>query len=329
MSYHSKRLRKHEEYQNIPLNLIDPCSLNPRIDKESGIDDMSQSIDRIGILHDPVIRPMGPRYEVVVGDIRINTFRKRGDSYVMCKVRDMTDLEVEIAIAIENGIRRSLTDVEMGRLIVSHMKRFKDQTGKKLTHTKISKLFSCSIRRIGLWVQAEKLVDEAVPYVAKPQIGKKTPKGKISGRVASEIAILPRTIQPEITKQVAEKNLSRRQTDKVLTKIKKEIIPKSSIKRKRLPSPPIVKRIVEDAINEVIKKPKVIVDLPTIIENRGCMVLAIYYPEKDLKKVHHILKEAMTIINKEIGEIIMPYNGRPGRIDDLIKELVTRNDVHD
>lgn len=279
--------RKQDQYQNIPLSLIDPCPLNPRVDKEGGVEDMSQSMDLIGVLHDPVVRPMGARYEVVVGDIRIATLKKRGEGYAVCKVRKMTDLEVEMAIAIENGIRRSLTDVEMGRLIGSHIKRVKKETGKRLTQTEIGATFGFSHRRIGLWLQAANLVDEVIPLVARPLVGKRTPKGKIPGRIASEIGSLPHEVQPEVAKQVAKEHLTRREAGKAIQTIKKKVVQKRNGKPEPVPSPPKVEEIVRDAIKEATTETKVTTQRPIM------MVQAIFKThQRSIEAVEEHLRQA-------------------------------------
>lgn len=52
------------------------------------------SIRKHGILNDPVVRPIGKKYEVVFGNKRINACRLLGYEQVCCDVQELNDKQV-------------------------------------------------------------------------------------------------------------------------------------------------------------------------------------------------------------------------------------------
>lgn len=101
------------EVHNIPIDLINANPYQPRerFDEES-LHELSESIKQHGVIQAIVVRRVGERYEVVVGERRLRACRLAGLSTVPAIVREMDEREVAEISLIENLQRKDLSAVE-------------------------------------------------------------------------------------------------------------------------------------------------------------------------------------------------------------------------
>lgn len=93
------------------LELIDPNPRQPR-KRFDGLEALAASIKDKGLLEPIMVRPIGQRYEIILGERRYRACRLAGLSDIECIIRDMDDKEsYEIAL-IENIQRQDLTPME-------------------------------------------------------------------------------------------------------------------------------------------------------------------------------------------------------------------------
>jgi ParB/RepB/Spo0J family partition protein len=100
-------------YHYLPLSSIDASPTNPRkhFDKQK-LDELAESIIRLGVLQPIVVRPRGERYEIVAGERRFRAARQVALEAIPCTVRDLDDkstLEVQV---VENLQRDDLHPLE-------------------------------------------------------------------------------------------------------------------------------------------------------------------------------------------------------------------------
>ncbi|HEY3039764.1 MAG TPA: ParB/RepB/Spo0J family partition protein [Pyrinomonadaceae bacterium] len=102
-----------EDTSEVPIDLIDPSSLQPRsIFDEAKLDELARSIRANGIVQPLLIRPKGNRFELVAGERRWRAAQRAGLTRVPAVLRDVPDEKVlEIAI-IENIQREDLNPIE-------------------------------------------------------------------------------------------------------------------------------------------------------------------------------------------------------------------------
>jgi len=125
--------------EDIPIKLILPSKLQPRLDYDHGrLDNLAKSIKKVGLIEPITIRTMpGGYFEVVCGHRRLSACRKIGKTTIPAIVVDIDDATALEMMLHENGFREDLTqdDARQGLARVKNLKRmfrfFKPQRIKK------------------------------------------------------------------------------------------------------------------------------------------------------------------------------------------------------
>jgi ParB family chromosome partitioning protein len=102
-----------EDTSEVPIDLIDPSSLQPRSNfDDAKLDELARSILANGIVQPLLLRRKGIRFELIAGERRWRAAQRAGLSKVPAILRDVSDEKVlEIAI-IENIQREDLNPIE-------------------------------------------------------------------------------------------------------------------------------------------------------------------------------------------------------------------------
>ncbi len=102
-----------EDTSEVPIDLIDPSSLQPRsIFDDAKLDELARSIRANGVVQPLLLRRKGLRFELIAGERRWRAAQRAGLSKVPAVLRDVSDEKVlEIAI-IENIQREDLNPIE-------------------------------------------------------------------------------------------------------------------------------------------------------------------------------------------------------------------------
>jgi ParB family transcriptional regulator, chromosome partitioning protein len=102
-----------EDTSEVPVDLIDPSSLQPRsIFDDAKLDELARSISANGIVQPLLLRRKGDRFELIAGERRWRAAQRAGLNKVPAVLRDVSDEKVlEIAI-IENIQREDLNPIE-------------------------------------------------------------------------------------------------------------------------------------------------------------------------------------------------------------------------
>lgn len=99
--------------KNVSLHLIDEPKGIVRMEIDSGyISELAQSISEIGLLQPILLAVDGDRYEIVAGHCRFLACQKLELPSIKAFVRQMTQVEIGVARATENIIRKDLTPIE-------------------------------------------------------------------------------------------------------------------------------------------------------------------------------------------------------------------------
>lgn len=120
----------------IPLNLVDPPQGQIRMEiPQEGIRGLADSIKAIGQLQPILVRPVGPRFEVVFGHRRYLAFTLLARKNIQAVVRELTDQQAALMRATENDERVDMSPIEHAAvyqdLIDTHGLTI-DQIGKKM-----------------------------------------------------------------------------------------------------------------------------------------------------------------------------------------------------
>jgi ParB/RepB/Spo0J family partition protein len=188
----------------IPLEQID---LGGNVRKVLGnLDELVESVKRIGILQSPIVRPNGNRFELVAGYRRVAAAKQAGLTELAVDVRTLTDAQVVEVQLVENIQRQTLDPLDEADGFDRLHKEFGHSTatiaarvGKSIrwvqTHMQLTKL--CSEGRRALAdrkivveiamtianIPSQKLQAEAVEKVTTP-IGLE--KERMSARAAKD-----------------------------------------------------------------------------------------------------------------------------------------------
>lgn len=112
-------------YKEIPLHLIFPPlhMVRMSIDPDS-IKELSEDIQRNGLLQPLVVKPDGEKYEIIAGHRRYLAMTRVGITKCMCNVKDVDAKDVAIFRACENLSRVDMTPIEEGRAYADLRKDF-------------------------------------------------------------------------------------------------------------------------------------------------------------------------------------------------------------
>lgn len=104
------------EITELSIDLISPNPEQPRTDiDESALAELSDSIQKVGLLQPIIVRAMGEGYQIIAGERRWRACRLAGIERVSVRVLNTSEIEsLEIAL-IENLQREDLNSIEEAR----------------------------------------------------------------------------------------------------------------------------------------------------------------------------------------------------------------------
>src|SRR5271170_2421021 len=102
--------------REVDIDLLDPNPHQPRTRfREESLEELAQSIRATGVIQPVVVRPIGPRYQLIAGERRWRAAQRAGLHRIPATVRDVPDhLALEMAV-VENLQREDLNPVEQAR----------------------------------------------------------------------------------------------------------------------------------------------------------------------------------------------------------------------
>ena len=105
--------RSGPSFEQLPLGRIDPNPRQPReaFDEES-LQDLTTSIEAVGVLQPIVVRPSGDRYQIVMGERRVRAARTAGLERIPAIVRTTEDNQLLRDALLENVHREDLNPLE-------------------------------------------------------------------------------------------------------------------------------------------------------------------------------------------------------------------------
>ena len=98
---------------DIPINRIIPSPDQPRKTfYEQTISELAESIKQHGVLSPIIVRPSGPKYEIIAGERRLRAARQAGLKEIPAIIKKASDEDAKIISLIENIQREDLNDVD-------------------------------------------------------------------------------------------------------------------------------------------------------------------------------------------------------------------------
>lgn len=112
----SQESHTSEDILELAVGMISPNPDQPRTDMdEGGIEELADSIGKVGLLQPILVRPLGDGYQIIAGERRWRASRQAGLERVPVRVLSVDDTEsLELAL-IENLQRDDLNAIEEAR----------------------------------------------------------------------------------------------------------------------------------------------------------------------------------------------------------------------
>jgi ParB family transcriptional regulator, chromosome partitioning protein len=204
-----------EEFTKLPLNLLQRGKYQPRLDMHpESLQELADSIKVQGVIQPIVVRPIvvpGPndsqRYEIIAGERRWHAAQIAGLSEIPAVIRHIPD-EAAIAVSlIENIQRENLNPLEEARALQRLITEF------KLTHQQAAQAIGRSRASISNLLRLLELTPDVSQFLEKRMIE--------MGHARALLALTDRGQQAEVAAIVAKKCLSVRETERLVTRLKR------------------------------------------------------------------------------------------------------------
>ena len=236
----------------IELDKIVPNRFQPRKIFNEDVSELAESIREHGVLQPITLRPLGEKYEIIMGERRFRACEKLGLKRIPAMIVEMNDREAMEVALIENLKRKNLTPIEEAL----YYKRILDAgylTQEQLA-VKLGKTQSTIANKLRL-LSLDKDVQNALL------------KGEISERHARSILRLTdKEKQKIILKKIINDRLTVRKTDEEIRKMEREKIePKASVEIIDFDDNPFQGNVAEPI--ELKEEPKVTFDEPLYSED--------------------------------------------------------------
>ena len=221
---------KGERYADMDIELIKPNALQPRIKfGESGIRELAQSIKTSGVLQPIVVVPDGSHYRIIVGERRWRAAQKAGLKRIPAIVRTIPkEQELEVSL-IENLQREELNSLEIANAyqrLVQELDLTQQDVADKVGKDRTSVTNYLRLLKLPAEVQ-EKLANDKISM----------------GHARALISVENAELQVALTRQVVDKQLSVRELERLIQKLKHRRPP-----RLKRPSDPNLEALEEELL---------------------------------------------------------------------------------
>lgn len=246
----------------VSIDKIDSNPMQPRKDfNEEKLAELAESIEHNGIIQPLIVQKNGERYTIIAGERRYRAARLVGLGAVPVLVRNYTQMQVMEIALVENLQRDDLNPLEESagiELLISQYNLTQEEVGQRLGKSRTA--VTNSLRLLKL--------PDSIQQVLR--------SGQISSGHARALLALPETKQQEaVCKEIIQKNLSVRQTENIIKKIKT-----GKGKRKKIELPPELNEVAQSLQDTFATKVRIQGDL-----QRGSIRIE-YYSEEQLEQLY-------------------------------------------
>jgi ParB family chromosome partitioning protein len=195
-----------EDASEIPIDLIDPSSLQPRsVFDEAKLDELARSISSNGVVQPLLLRRKGGRFELIAGERRWRAAQLAGLSKVPAVIRNVSDDKVLELALIENIQREDLNPIEEARAY----KKLIDTVG--LTQETVAERVGRDRSYVTNYLRLLRLPDDLQDLLQK---------GKLStGHARALLGTDHVDVQRRLARKVIEQDLSVRATERLVRQV--------------------------------------------------------------------------------------------------------------
>jgi ParB family chromosome partitioning protein len=200
-----------DSLRQIPVELLQRGQYQPRVDmRQDSLEDLASSIKAQGVVQPIVARPISgkgkeQRYEIVAGERRWRAAQLAGLAEIPAVVREIPD-EAAIAMAlIENIQRENLNPLEEARALDRLIREF------DLTHAEAAQAVGRSRASVSNLLRLQDLAEKVKPLLEDRRME--------MGHARALLAISSATQQFDAARQVVNKGLSVRETERLVKRM--------------------------------------------------------------------------------------------------------------
>lgn len=247
---------------NLNIHALKPGKYQPRTDiDETPLAELASSIKQQGLLQPLIVRELKDKeYEIIAGERRWRACELAGLTEIPVIIRQVDD-ETAMAIAlVENLQRENLNAMDQARAI------YRLSTDFDLTHQQIADLLAKSRAAVTNYLRLLSLA---------PEVRRFLEHGDLDMGHARALLMLNEEQQTQVACLVVAKNLSVRETEKIVArfKINKEM------KIEKLPE---LNPVIQDRITQIAEQLKTKIKIKPGKTGKGSLVLQ-YNNQKDLE----------------------------------------------
>lgn len=202
-----------ESLQHLEINLLQPGKYQPRTSMDqASLLELSESIKAQGVMQPVLVRPLAAeRYEIIAGERRWRAAQLAGLTQVPAIIREVPDESALAMSLIENIQRENLNPLETAMGIQRLIKEF------GMTHQTAGEALGSSRSAISNLLR---LLNLAAP------VQELMMQGKIDMGHGRALLVLPAVKQIEVANLIAHKQLSVRETEKLIKRLEQEPVKK-------------------------------------------------------------------------------------------------------
>ncbi|MFZ7133496.1 MAG: ParB/RepB/Spo0J family partition protein [Eubacteriales bacterium] len=262
----------HENVMEIDVQEIKPNDAQPRrMFDEDKLDELAQSITVHGVIQPLIVIKITNGYQIVAGERRWRAALKVGLKKIPVVVKKFTDQEIMEIALIENLQREDLSDIETALAYKELMKRYgitQAEMAKQLGKSRVS--VTNTLRLLQLPLEVQQYIQD----------------NKISAGHARAILSAPDSLKKSFAKKIIEQNLSVREAEKYVSKMKDTEIQKEEISKKRV-------GFQEDLLKEIEEELQKMLGTKVFIKHNNAKgkIEINYYSNDDLDRIVNILRD--------------------------------------
>lgn len=214
--FHKNDLPQNKQVQDLPIAQLHPNRYQPRrtFSKES-IKQLAQTLDEEGLLQPIIVREDGEGYEIVAGERRYRAAKSLGWEKIPAIVNNLSDTQTASLALIENLQRENLNPIDEALAYQELMKI------NNLTQTQLAQNIGKSQSYVANKLRLLKLA---------PSVQQSLAQGQISARHGRALLALDVDQQGRLLKEILDKDLSVKETEKIVADFDNYFAPKKAKK---------------------------------------------------------------------------------------------------
>ena len=263
----------NEEMFEVDIDLIEPNSFQPRMNfDEERLEELAQSIRSNGIIQPLLIRRIdGGRYQLVAGERRWRAAQRAGLSKVPCVIKEIPEEKMLELALIENIQRQELNAIEEAHAY----KRLIEALG--LTQEMVAQRVGRDRTFITNYLRLLRLPEDIQQLVESEKLS--------MGHARALLGIDDPEIQRNLAKNVVERGLSVRETERAIKKIISGVKPESANVSANIQEDPNLKAAEVKLQRRLSSKVQILIN-----QASGAGKIEIkFYDQKDLNRIYEMI----------------------------------------